>query len=112
MEQIIPASAITTTNPSPIKSDTKWKQNGVTIAGGNGQGDQLNQLSQPCGICVDDDDQCIYIADYANDRIVQWRFNASKAQVVAGRNENGDQLSSPTDAIIDKKTDSFIICET
>jgi hypothetical protein len=32
---------------------------------------KLNQLSRPQGIYVDDDNQCIYIADYDNHRIVQ-----------------------------------------
>jgi sugar lactone lactonase YvrE len=86
----------------------------LTIAGGNGQGDRINQLSQPCGICIDDDYQCIYIADYANDRIVQWKFDTNNVQVVAGGNGSGDQmnqLSSPTDVMVDKKTDSLIICD-
>jgi hypothetical protein len=48
---------------SHININTKWKQNGFTIAGGNGKGNQLNQLHWPYGIYVDDDDQCIYIAD-------------------------------------------------
>jgi sugar lactone lactonase YvrE len=86
----------------------------VTIAGGNGEGNQLNQLSYPYGVYVDDDNQCIYIIDYYNNRIVEWKSGAKMGQVVAGGNGKGnrtDQLNLPTDVIVDKKTDSLIICD-
>jgi sugar lactone lactonase YvrE len=84
------------------------------IAGGNGQGEQLNQLDHPEGIVVDDDDQCIYIADFGNHRIVKWKFDAKNGQVVAGRNGEGnrmDQLTYPTNVIVDKRDNSLIICD-
>jgi hypothetical protein len=34
--------------------DTKWKQVGITVAGENGQGNQLNQLNLSEGIFIDD----------------------------------------------------------
>ncbi|CAF3979565.1 unnamed protein product [Adineta steineri] len=75
----------------------------------------LKQLDRPCGIYVDDDDhQTIYIADCDNHRIVKWNYGARHGQVVAGGNGNGnrsDQLSCPTDVIVDKKNDSLIICD-
>ncbi|CAF4097165.1 unnamed protein product [Adineta steineri] len=97
-----------------ININTKWKQHGVTIAGGNGRGNQLNQLSRPQGIYVNDDHQTIYIADFGNDRIVEWKYGAKNGQVVAGGNEKGDrsdQLNYPTDVIVDKKNNSLIICD-
>jgi sugar lactone lactonase YvrE len=102
-------------NSSPISINTKWKQNGTTIAGGNGGGNQSNQLNTPHGIYVDDDNQCIYIADSLNHRIVEWKSGAKMGQVVAGRNGGGnrmDQLNYPTDVIVDKKNDSLIICDS
>jgi sugar lactone lactonase YvrE len=87
----------------------------VTVAGGNGAGNQLNQLCYPQGIYVDDDDdQCIYIADHANHRIVEWKSGAKMGQVVAGGNEQGnrtDQLTWPAVVIVDRKTDSLIISD-
>ncbi len=86
----------------------------MTIAGLNRRGNQLNQLNGPEGIYVDDDNRCIYIADYWNHRIVEWKSGAKKGQVVAGGNGQGnrtDQLNWPTDVIADKKTDSLIICD-
>ncbi|CAF1478908.1 unnamed protein product [Adineta steineri] len=97
-----------------ININTKWKQHGITIAGGNGDGNQLNQLHRPCGIYVNDDQQTIYITDLINSRIVEWKYGAKNGQVVAGgnREENqSDQLSCPADVIVDKKNDSLIICD-
>ncbi len=60
---------------------------------------------------MDDDEQCIYVADEGNQRIVAWKYGAKTGQVVAGGNEQGNQLNSPTDVIVDKKNDSLIICD-
>jgi sugar lactone lactonase YvrE len=93
--------------------NARWKQNGITIAGGNGQGNGINQLSSPCGLYVDDD-QNVYVADQYNHRIVKWKSDATSGQVVAGGNQQGSgahQLSDPFDVIIDKERDSLIICD-
>jgi sugar lactone lactonase YvrE len=100
---------------SPISNNTKWKQDGVTVAGGHGKGNQSNQLYYPKGIYVDDDDQCIYIVDYWNNRIVEWKLGAKMGQVVAGGNGQGnrtDQLNKPTDVVLNKENDSLIICDS
>ena len=72
----------------------KWKVDGQTIAGGNGQGDKLNQLWYPKGIYVDDEEQCIYIADKENHRIVKWKLDGGSdhGQIVAGGNGKGKEL--------------------
>ncbi|CAF2470504.1 unnamed protein product [Rotaria sp. Silwood2] len=54
------------------------------------------------------------IADWGNDRIIQWKIGDKKGQVVAGGNGQGnrlDQLHNPNNVLIDKKTDSLIICD-
>jgi DNA-binding beta-propeller fold protein YncE len=99
---------------SHININIEWKQYGITIAGENGKGNQLNQLNSPHGIYIDDDNQCIYIADMGNHRIVEWKYDAKIGQVVAGGNGKGnrmDQLNEPTGVIVDKTTDSLIICD-
>jgi sugar lactone lactonase YvrE len=61
-----------------------------------------------------DDDQTIYVADFDNHRIVEWKRNAINGQIVAGGNDQGnrnDQLNDPTKVIIDKENDSLIICD-
>ncbi|CAF4905793.1 unnamed protein product, partial [Rotaria socialis] len=97
-----------------IPANAKWAQNGVTIAGGNGAGDATNQLSYPQGLFVDDD-QTVVIADYWNHRITQWKNgDTMNGQVVAGGKGQGNglhQLDRPTDVLIDKETDSLIICD-
>ncbi len=61
-----------------------------------------------------DDDQTIYVADYGNDRIVEWKSDANNGQILAGGNGKGnrnDQLNRPTKVIVDKENDSLIICD-
>ncbi|CAF4563088.1 unnamed protein product [Rotaria socialis] len=98
-----------------IPANAKWAQNGVTIAGGNGDGDATNQLRSPGGLFVDDDDQTVVIADYRNHRIMQWKNgDTTNGHVVAGGKGQGNglhQLYWPTDVLIDKETDSLIICD-
>ncbi|CAF4896457.1 unnamed protein product [Rotaria sp. Silwood1] len=104
-----------------IKNKVRSKNNGGSFtvkagvqAGGNRQGNGINQLSNPCGLYVDND-QTIYVADQSNHRIVEWKRGATSGQVVAGGNGKGSgdhQLSNPYDVIIDKERDSLIICDS
>ncbi|CAF1512050.1 unnamed protein product, partial [Rotaria sp. Silwood1] len=91
-----------------IPVDARWKQNGVTVAGGHGAGDATNQLNWPGGLFIDDD-QTMVIADCDNNRIIQWKMDDTNEQVVAGG--KGNPLKWPIDVLIDKETDSLIICD-
>ncbi|CAF3783900.1 unnamed protein product [Rotaria sp. Silwood1] len=54
------------------------------------------------------------IADSLNHRIIQWKMGDTHGQVVAGGNGQGkrlDQLNQPTDVLINKQTNSLIICD-
>ncbi|CAF4762663.1 unnamed protein product, partial [Rotaria socialis] len=97
-----------------IPANATWKQNGVTIAGGHGLGNATNQLYHPLGLFVDDD-QTVVIADYGNNGIMQWKNgDTTNGQVVADGKGQGNglhQLDHPTDVLIDKETDSLIICD-
>ncbi|CAF3457705.1 unnamed protein product, partial [Rotaria socialis] len=97
-----------------IPANAKWAQNGMTIAGGNGRGGATNQFHWSQGLFVDDN-RTVVIADYGNDRIMQWKNgDTTNGRVVAGGNGAGNglnQLRSPTDVLIDKETDSLIICD-
>ncbi|CAF3850174.1 unnamed protein product [Rotaria sp. Silwood1] len=73
-----------------INANTKWFVNGVTGAEGNERGDGLNQLDCSWSICIDDDEQVIYIADTYNHRIIEWKYGATNWQVVAGGNGPGN----------------------
>ncbi|CAF1472830.1 unnamed protein product, partial [Adineta ricciae] len=91
-----------------------WKQNAVTIAGGNGEGNESKQLSEPYGIFIDNH-QDIFIADYKNHRIVKWKLNETQGKIIAGGNGYGsrmDQLNRPTNVIVDEEKNSLIIADT
>ncbi|CAF1478437.1 unnamed protein product [Adineta ricciae] len=49
----------------------KWKENGIIVAGGNGQGNGTNQLNFLIDMIVDDK-QSIYVLDLRNNRIMKW----------------------------------------
>ncbi|CAF1044652.1 unnamed protein product [Adineta steineri] len=87
----------------------KWKQNAITVAGGNGQGQELNQLNGPVGIFIDKKKN-IFIADWMNHRIVQWEYNAKEGHIIADRNQM-QQLDLPTDVIVDQQNHSIIIAD-
>ncbi|CAF4415267.1 unnamed protein product, partial [Adineta steineri] len=91
----------------------KWKQNGITVAGGNGEGQEINQLDQPLGIFIDKNKN-IFIADFFNHRIVEWKHNAKEGQIIADPNGQGNrmnQLNYPTDVIVDQRNHSVIIAD-
>ncbi|CAF2121692.1 unnamed protein product [Rotaria magnacalcarata] len=97
-----------------IPANAKWSQNGVTIAGGHGRGGATNQLNYPWGLFVDDD-QTVVIADMYNNRIIQWKNgDTTNGRVVAGGKGQGNrlnQLNRPRGVLVDKATDSLIICD-
>ncbi|CAF1389733.1 unnamed protein product [Adineta steineri] len=99
---------------STTNNNTRWKQNAVTVAGGNGLGIESNQLYNPRGIYINNDDQSIYIADTSNHRIVRWEFGADNGEIVAGGNGKGygiHQLNDPSDVVLDKEKKYIIICD-
>ncbi|CAF1228268.1 unnamed protein product [Adineta steineri] len=90
-----------------------WRQNAIVVAGGNGQGQKLNQLNHPFGNFIDRKKN-IFIADYWNHRIVEWKYNAKEGQIIAGGNSHGNrisQLNYPTDVIVDEQNNSIIIAD-
>ncbi|CAF4197130.1 unnamed protein product, partial [Adineta steineri] len=95
--------------PMIDRSNSTWKQNGINVAGGNGRGNQSNQLFLPFGISVDDK-KTIYIADYLNNRIVEWKSDSTNGQVIADGYEN-NRLQTPKNVIFDKENRSLIICD-
>ncbi|CAF0796619.1 unnamed protein product [Adineta steineri] len=87
---------------------TRWKMSeyyneGIVVAGGNGEGDQRNQLDFPTFMFVDEN-QSIYVSDQNNHRVMKWRKGAKKGRIVAGGNGRGgnlNQLSQPEGVIVD-----------
>ena len=97
-----------------LPPNARWSQNGVTVAGGNDDGNALNQLYYPHGLDIDDDNQSIVIADSGNHRIVEWKMGATHGKVIAGGRGQGnrlDQLNDPTDVLIGKETNRLFIVD-
>jgi sugar lactone lactonase YvrE len=99
-------------NPN-ISLNTGSAQNTNTVAGGYGQGNAMNQLSFPYGLAVLDD-KTMFISDWGNHRIMRWTIGDTEGQVIAGGHGQGNrlnQLDCPTDVLVDKETNSIIICD-
>ncbi|CAF4143635.1 unnamed protein product [Rotaria sordida] len=78
-------------------------KNGTLVAGGNGEGDGLNQLNWPTYIFVDQQ-QTVYVSDQDNHRVMKWNKGAKEGIVVAGGQGEGNaltQLSYPYGLFID-----------
>ena len=73
---IIPLTITGTASKEDYSTDFATK--GIkTVAGGNGEGNALNQLDNPYDVHSDNTGN-IYIADRNNSRVVKWEFNASQ----------------------------------
>ena len=93
---------------------TKWvkgAKEGVVVAGGQGQGTSLMQLSTPYGIIVDQLGS-VYVADYGNNRIMRWLKGAKEGNVVVVGNGQGsptNQLNTPIGLSFDKANNLYVV---
>ncbi|CAF0987808.1 unnamed protein product [Adineta ricciae] len=97
-----------------ITSNARWSQNGITVLGGNGPGDGLNQLRNPGTIDIDDENT-IYVVDDNNNRVLEKKLNQTTPRIVAGGNGIGgenNQLNHPVHVIVEKSRESLIICDS
>ncbi|CAF1125054.1 unnamed protein product [Adineta steineri] len=79
---------------------------GITVAGGNGAGSNLNQLNNPSGVWMTRNGQTLYIADTNNNRVMRWNLGDIQGSVVAGSasgmaGSTNTLLSSPGDVALD-----------
>jgi sugar lactone lactonase YvrE len=85
----------------------RWKMGeteGTIVAGGNGQGDRLDQLNTLLYIFIDED-HSVYVSDRENHRVMKWLKGAKEGIVVAGGQGEGNslkQFSSPCGIIVDQ----------
>ena len=80
------------------------------VAGGNGQGNALNQLNAPYGIHVDAAKN-LFISDYNNHRVVRWAPGSTTGVIVAGNGTQGsgaNQLNGPIDVTIDAQNRLYV----
>lgn len=79
---------------------------GVTVAGGNGQGADDDQLDSPYAVCVSPTTGDIYVADSGNHRVVKWHPGATAGVTIAGvtgvNGTNATLLNRPTNVMLSK----------
>ncbi|CAF0862143.1 unnamed protein product [Adineta steineri] len=85
---------------SKISRFSKWKQNAVTVAGGNGQEQKSNELDYPNTILAYQY-RHLLTSDYWQDRTVEWGRNAKQGQEL-------NQLNRPGGIFIDKNKNILI----
>ncbi|CAF1049576.1 unnamed protein product [Adineta steineri] len=83
---------------------TKWQQgssNKTVVAGGNGLGNNTNQLNRANGMFIDSNTSTIWIADTNNHRIVQWLSPTNSSVVCGSYGRENNQFMYPTGLFID-----------
>ncbi|CAF5089184.1 unnamed protein product, partial [Rotaria sp. Silwood1] len=73
----------------------KWVEGakqGIVVAGGQGKGNGLTQLSYPEGVVVDQLGT-VYVADAGNKRIMRWPNGSTQGSVIVGENGAGGQAN-------------------
>ena len=83
----------------------------MVAAGGNGPGNQLNQLNYPTCLFVDEE-QAVYVSDYNNHRVMKWNKGSNQGIVVAGGQGKGSaltQLSHPNGLFVDTSGTIYVV---
>ena len=89
----------------------KGAKEGIVVAGGQGQGNSLTQLSSPRGVVVDQLGT-VYVTDLGNHRVMRWPKGATQGSVVVGGKEPGEQanqLSGPVGLSFDREGNLYVV---
>ena len=89
----------------------KGAKEGIVVAGGQGEGNSLTQLSSPRGVIVDQLGT-VYVADCNNHRIMRWCKGATQGSVVVGGNGQGEQpnqLYYPLGLSFDRQGNLYVV---
>ncbi|CAF3523053.1 unnamed protein product, partial [Rotaria sp. Silwood2] len=84
---------------------------GTLVAGGNGNGANLNQLNWPTYIFIDRH-QNVYVSDNGNHRVMKWNKDARGGIVVAGGHAYGNavkQLYHPNGLFVDTSGTLYVV---
>jgi DNA-binding beta-propeller fold protein YncE len=88
----------------------KGAKEGIVVAGSQGEGNGLTQLSNPHGVVVDQLDT-VYVADYGNHRVMRWSKGATEGSVIVGGNGKGggaNQLNCPWNLSFDRQGNLYV----
>ena len=97
-------------NRHEVKRYRMGESEGTVVAGGNGPGSRLDQLSYPTYVCVDQD-HSVFVSDSGNDRVMKWMKNNKEGKIVAGGQGAGNllaQLSGPHGVIVDQSGNVYV----
>ena len=75
-----------------VRRYRRGESEGTVVAGGNGSGNRLDQLSSPRNVFVDRD-HSVYVSEWENDRVMKWVEDAKQGIVVAGGQVEGNGLT-------------------
>ncbi|CAF3699576.1 unnamed protein product [Rotaria sp. Silwood1] len=87
-----------------VRRYRRGESQGTVVAGGNGSGNRLDQLSFPYYVFVDRD-HSVYVSEWNNHRVMKWVEGAKQGIVVAGGQGEGNgltQLSCPYGVVVDQ----------
>ena len=96
-----------------VNRNAQWDRNGIVVVGRDPLVNSFFHLNQPSAIDIDDDGT-MFIADTGNHRILAWRIDTNRGEVIAGGNGKGariDQLDTPVAILIDRINSCLIISE-
>ncbi|CAF2134423.1 unnamed protein product [Rotaria magnacalcarata] len=91
----------------------KWNKGakeGIVVAGGQGQGNALTQLSCPLELSVDTLGR-LYVVDQGNHRVMRWAQGATQGTVIAGGNGAGagaNEFNYPTGLSFDRHGNLYV----
>ncbi|CAF5098885.1 unnamed protein product, partial [Rotaria sp. Silwood1] len=95
---------VTDDEKTEVRRYRRGESQGTVVAGGNGSGNRLDQLSSPTYVFVDRD-HSVYVSDEENHRVMKWMEGAKEGIVVAGGQEEGNdltQLTYPYGVVVDQ----------
>ncbi|CAF4688490.1 unnamed protein product, partial [Rotaria sp. Silwood2] len=95
---------VTDIGKDEVKRYRRGESQGTVVAGGNGSGNRLDQLSSPRYVFVDRD-HSVYVPEYGNHRVMKWVEGAKQGIAVAGGQGEGNgltQLSCPRGVVVDQ----------
>ncbi|CAF5166875.1 unnamed protein product, partial [Rotaria sp. Silwood1] len=87
-----------------VRRYRRGESEGTVVAGGNGQGNRLDQLTNPLYVFVDRD-HSVYVSENVNNRVTKWMAGAKEGIVVAGGQGPGNgltQLNHPRGVVVDQ----------
>ena len=83
---------------------------GTVVAGGQGQGNNLNQFNYPSFLFIDRE-ETVYVSDRDNNRVMKWLKDAKEGIIVAGGHGQGNslkQLLGPLGLIVNEAGDIYV----